>query len=236
MCCLFGCNNNFNCHCNSTRNFDTVPRCCRGPMGPTGASGARGPIGPQGPTGATGPQGPAGPQGLTGATGPQGLTGATGPQGPIGPQGLTGATGPQGPVGPQGPTGATGPQGPAGLSDAIYASIADTTVVAGGIIPIALDTATPDTSMSVVNNQIEITEDGVYLVSFSADGTVAGQDFLTSLYLNGAQVPNETLTQPDGASKTLLLSLTDGDALSIYNTSTAVVDLSSASLLALKVS
>lgn len=49
------------------------------PPGPTGATGATGPIGATGPTGATGPQGV---KGDTGATGPQGTVGATGPTGP----------------------------------------------------------------------------------------------------------------------------------------------------------
>ena len=61
-----------------------------------------------GPTGATGATGPIGPPGATGPTGPAGATGATGPAGP------TGATGATGPAGVTGPTGATGAEGVTG--------------------------------------------------------------------------------------------------------------------------
>lgn len=71
----------------------------KGPVGPTGATGATGPTGKVGPTGATGA---VGPTGATGAVGPTGATGA------VGPTGKTGAVGPTGPTGAKGPTGATG--------------------------------------------------------------------------------------------------------------------------------
>jgi hypothetical protein len=82
--------------------------------GPTGATGAQGPIGLTGPTGPAGEQGPiglTGPAGPTGAQGIQGLTGPTGAQGPIGLTGPTGATGAQGPIGLSGPSGAAGLDG-----------------------------------------------------------------------------------------------------------------------------
>ena len=236
MCCFFGHNNNFNqnpyYNLSSARVFYPVNRCCPGPQGPTGASGARGPIGPQGPVGPIGPQGP------TGATG---ATGAIGPQGPIGPTGATGATGPQGPVGPTGATGATGatgPQGPAGLTDSIYASIGDTTVTADTIIPLALTSETPLSTMNVINNAVDITEDGFYLISYSAFGSVADQtEFETSLYVNDTPVANESLTFVNGeggGSKTILLSLSSGDSVAIYNTSTSTATLTGASILVAK--
>ncbi len=96
----------------------TGPTGATGPMGPTGPAGATGPMGPTGPAGATGPMGPTGPAGSPGgATGPAGPTGPTGVPGTTGPAGATGATGAQGPAGAtgsQGPVGATGPQGIAG--------------------------------------------------------------------------------------------------------------------------
>ena len=59
--------------------------------GPTGASGATGPVGPAGPQGATGFVGPPGASGPAGPSGPAGASGATGP---VGPAGASGATGP----------------------------------------------------------------------------------------------------------------------------------------------
>ena len=257
MCCLFGSNSCCN-RCNNT----TI---IRGPVGPTGATGARGPIGPQGPvgpagpqgaTGATGPIGPIGPTGATGATGatgpigPIGPIGPQGPQGPIGPagpQGATGATGAIGPIGPTGATGATGPigpigpqgpAGPAGLSDAIFASSGADTVDAGAIIPLALVVATPDTSLSVSDNAVNVTEDGTYLASYFVGGSVPTNEFITALYLNGAPITGETIVQSNSAgaaSKTILLNLSAGDTLSIYNTSATEATLSGASITVLKV-
>ena len=216
MCCFFNSNSCGRCNCNNV----TV---VRGPAGPTGATGARGPIGPQGATGATGPQGPAGP------IGPQGATGAIGPQGPVGP------------VGPQGATGATGPQGPvgpAGTSDAIYASSGAVVVAEGEIIPITLTTASPATTMTVSDNAVNITEDGTYLVSYYVGGSVPANEFVVSLYLNGTAVTNENIVQSNSAgaaSKTILLNLTSGDTLSLYNTSASEATLSDASITVLKI-
>ena len=215
MCCLFGSNSCCN-RCNNT----TI---IRGPVGPTGATGARGPIGPQGPVG---------------PAGPQGATGATGPIGPIGPTGATGATGATGPIGPIGPQGPQGPAGPAGLSDAIYASSGADTVDAGAIIPLALVVATPDTSLSVSDNAVNVTEDGTYLASYFVGGSVPTNEFITALYLNGAPITGETIVQSNSAgaaSKTILLNLSAGDTLSIYNTSATEATLSGASITVLKV-
>ena len=255
MCNNFGCQHH--CHsCNlvrqgvgpianddaffNRRSCNNNPVIIRGPVGPTGATGARGPIGPQGPvgpigpTGATGATGPIGPQGPVGPTGATGATGATGPVGPIGP------IGPQGPVGPTGATGATGPvgpQGPAGTNDSIYAVLNGTTADAGASIPLTLGTSTIDSSMSVSDNAINITEDGVYLVSYFADGSVTADDFSISLYQNGSALTGETITVTgtDGAvSKTILVNASAGDTLSIYNSATSQATLDGASITALK--
>ena len=231
MCNLFGCNNCCNSNGSARQGINTLSdannaffssRCCnnnpviiRGPVGPTGATGARGPIGPQGPVG------PIGPTGATGATG------ATGPQGPVGP------------VGPTGATGATGPQGPAGTGDAIYASVGTATVASGEIIPIVLDTATTTTTMSVSNNAINITEDGVYLVSYFANGS-AGEtsSFSITLYQNGSAITGETITLTDeeggAVSKTILVNANAGDTLAIYNSSNTTATLLGASITSLK--
>ncbi len=234
MCNLCGCNGGCNNGFNNRQGFNPINdniynrRCCnnnpiiiRGPQGATGATGARGPIGPQG------------------ATGPAGPVGATGPIGPVGPRGRTGATGP---IGPQGPTGATGPQGPvgpAGTNDAIYASISASTVLSDDIIPLALTLATSDTTMSVSDNAVNITQTGVYLISYFADGDVATDNFSVGLFINDFPVANETLTftQPSGlASKTILFFLNAGDTVSLYNTSDETATINTASLTLLRLS
>ena len=202
---IFYNNNSSNgCRCNNN------PVIIRGPVGPTGATGARGPIGPQGPVGPIGP------------------TGATGATGPIGPQGPIGLTGPAGPA---------GPQGPSGTNDAIYANINTVAVASGAIIPLALNTQTIDSSMSIFNNAVDITEDGVYLVSYFANGDVATGDYEVSLYLNGAPIANEVLSfvgTTGLGSKTILLTLSAGDSVALYNTSDSTATLASASLTLLK--
>ena len=235
MCCLFGNNyNNRNCCCN--RNV-----YIRGPIGPTGATGARGPQGPQGPVGPIGPTGATGATGAIGPQGPAGATGATGPQGPVGATGAIGPQGPAGPVGPQGPqgeTGATGPQGPAGpagSSDAIYASAPLTTVASNAIIPLALTTASPVSTMSVVDNAVTVADAGTYLVSYFYQNEPEKQNASVSLYLNGAPVANEVLSDESSASRTILLDLAAGDAIAIYNTSATATDFASASITAVKI-
>lgn len=223
MCCLFGNNNNNHCCCNQ--------RVIRGPIGPTGAQGARGPQGPQGPVG---PIGPTGATGATGAQGPIGPVGPVGPQGPVGATGATGATGAQGPIGPVGPQ---GPVGPAGTNDAIYASSAVATVATGAIIPLTLNASTAPTTLSVVNNEVSVADAGSYLVSYFTNGSVATGDFSTTLYLNDTAIVNEEiiLTDSSGAgSKTILLNLSAGDTLALYNTSDTDATLSGASLTVLK--
>ena len=214
MCC------SFNCNCSQNRCNHNV--YIRGPQGPTGATGARGPIGPQGPQG------------------PIGLTGATGPIGPQGPAGATGATGPIGPQGPAGATGATGPigpQGPAGTGDAIYANANAVTVASGTIFPLALNSVTPDSTMSVSGNAVNVSEAGYYLVSYSVSSSTDGNQFVATLYLNGAPVADENIIPADDAStssKTILLSIPAGSTLALYNTSANEATLSSASLTLLK--
>ncbi|MBR7159616.1 MAG: hypothetical protein IKD20_01135 [Clostridia bacterium] len=216
----------------------------QGPMGPMGAMGPQGPIGPTGATGATGPVGPVGPTGATGATGPVGPvgpTGATGATGPVGPIGPIGPQGPQGETGATGATGPVGPQGPAGTNDAIYAGVYAGTTATDTVLPIALVQETADSTMSITDNSISITESGVYLVSYSLSGTpdAGGSDLSVSLYNNAVAVPNETIsvdttTEEASVSRTILLSLTEGDLLSIYNTSDSTITLGSATLTVLR--
>ena len=176
---------------------------------------------------------------LRGAQGPQGPMGATGPIGPQGPVGATGPIGPQGPVGATGATGPIGPQGPAGTGDGLYASSSSATITTGQIIPLTLVSSTPNTTLSVSNGSVNVTEDGTYLVSYFADvlGTSGTQS--VSLYLNGAPVPNETINVATGSnstssSKTIILTISAGSTLSLYNDSGVNVAVNNASLTVLK--
>jgi len=214
-----------------------------GPQGPRGVQGPQGPAGPVGATGATGAVGPIGPQGPVGPAGPVGATGATGAVGPIGPQGPVGPVGPAGPTGAVaaagavGPIGPQGPVGPAGTNDAVYAVSTAATIAAGEIIPITLSAATADTTMTITDNAVNITEAGTYLVSYYVGGSVATNEFVTALYLNGAEIANENIVQSNSAgaaSKTVLLNLSAGDTLSLYNTSATEATLSAAAITVLK--
>jgi hypothetical protein len=107
------------------------------------------------------------------------------------------------------------------------------------IIPLDFISQTPDSTLSVTNNTIAISETGTYLVTYYAAGSVATGEFITSLYLNGAPILNENIVQSNSAgaaSKTILLSLNAGDELSLYNTSEGEATLSSASITVLKLS
>ena len=220
-CCNNGCNN-----CNCRQRVIVGPQ---GPQGPRGPVGPTGPTGATGATGATGPQGPQGPIGLTGATGPQGpigLTGATGPQGPQGPIGLTGATGPQGPQ---------GEQGPAGTSDALFANSGASTLEGGETAPLNLNTATPDTTMSVSANAVTVTESGYYLVSYYLSGSSTNTNY--SLNLNDTVV--STLLNVDEdintLSKTLILNIPAGSSLTLSNSGTSTINVVNTGLTVLKI-
>ena len=138
---------------------------------------------PQGRAGVTGPTGPTGAT-TTGATGPTGITGPTGVTGPSGLNGLTGITGPTGlsitgPTGVIGLAGITGPQGPTGSSivnlDHIFVGF--TMALGDPIIQVNSNEAVGFTSSvgtmtyDVINKGINITEPGIYEVSFGYNST-----------------------------------------------------------------
>ncbi len=220
MCFFFGNNGcgGWNCGNNAV--------IIRGPRGPVGPAGPRGAQGPQGP------QGPVGPQGATGATGAAGATGATG------------ATGPQGPAGATGATGATGPQGPQGIpgtNDIIYASAGADSVTTDTDYPITQTAATAGTTMSVSSNAVNLPAAGLYLVSFFANGSVPSDDMVTSLYFNGAQVTNESITTANTASsesagsKTILYNAASAGTLTVRNSSTQTVTSTGVGLLVMRI-
>jgi hypothetical protein len=92
--------------------------------------------------------------------------------------------------------------------------------------------------MTVSDNAVNITEDGTYLVSYFVGGSVPTNEFITALYLNGSAITGENIVQSNSAgaaSKTVLLNLSAGDNLSLYNTSGTDATLSGASITAVKV-
>ena len=94
--------------------------------------------------------------------------------------------------------------------------------------------------MSVANNAITVTDEGEYLVSYFANGSVPSDNFTVALYLNGSAVSNETLTitstanETASGSKTILLTVPAGGTLSLYNTSAQTATLTGASITVLK--
>ena len=135
--------------------------------------------------------------------------------------------------------GPIGPQGPAGTNDVIYAGVGTSTVATDEVIPIALINATPDTTMSVSNNAVNLADAGTYIVSFSVDGSTTAENLSATLYLNGAPITNESVIESSNgalasASKTALITTTGASTLSIYNTSTADATLNNASIMVLK--
>jgi collagen type I alpha len=161
--------------------FPVSVKRCRGPTGPTGATGSQGPTGYTGPTGPTGLQGPTGsqgsigPQGYTGAQGPKGFTGSPGPLGPTGSMGSLGYTGPTGPA-----AGAVVFGGTATLT-AEACGLATVNVVNSSIRPTAVIVATPaqDPTHQFQNWFVHNVSDG----SFKLSGTSCGSASLEFFYL-----------------------------------------------------
>ncbi len=144
------------------------------------------PPGSPGRPGPPGPQGPQGPQGPAGAIGPPGPAGAIGPIGPAGEIG---------PAGPAGAPGSAGPPGPPGsLASFVYRFSTDHAItILGGDdfeFPSGNIPATP-TGITLPNaKETILTENGCYLVSFTAD--VIGALTSISINLNGAPVVGGT--------------------------------------------
>lgn len=144
-------------------------------------------------------------------------------------------------IGPQGPRGPQGPQGIPGTNDIVYAGVNTATPVATAtIIPIGQINSTPNSTMTVSNNAVNLPSAGTYLISYSVNGAVPTGNLATSLYLNGAPIPNETITMTNTAnalssgSKTVLITTTGPATLSLFNTSTDTATYNSAVLSVLR--
>src|SRR5207249_1604743 len=128
-------------------------------------------------------------------TGPTGFTGPTGPTGRTGPTGITGPTGPTGPTGRTGPTGKAGAIGDFGM---VYIPLTFPSVilVAGGAdIPFgtfgALNpNSSPSITLVAASDAIQVSQAGIYQVTF---GTFITQGLTLgywALEINGAAPPD----------------------------------------------
>lgn len=144
--------------------------------------------GKDGERGPQGPQGEQGIQGIKGDKGDKGDTGPVGPQGEQGPQGIQGEPGSQGPKGEKGDTGEQGPQGVPGKNGnaatvqigTVQTGEPDTQASvsnSGNENNAVFDFVIPrgetgdsyfkglDLSQGTLSNPIELTEDGLYVVT-----------------------------------------------------------------------
>ncbi|PEL97655.1 hypothetical protein CN604_18480 [Bacillus wiedmannii] len=154
------------------------------------------------------------------------------PTGPTGPTGITGPTGPTGigSTGPTGPTGGTGSTGPTGSGVTPVFGMLNTEPVTD--IPTVDDTNIDFTNtgpfsgviLSTADNSIMVGSAGVYAVTFSTEVFVSGEDsgtLITNFTINDtvnflSQIridldPGNRIM----ASKTVLLSLNQGDVLRV---------------------
>lgn len=187
---------------------------------------------PRGVTGPTGPQGPTGPTGATGATGATGVTGPTGPigvTGPTGPTGLQGATGPTGATGVTGPTGATGPTGPAyGLNayGGLYTTTGTLNLTTDTPAQITLENEMPLYNVTTGSNAINIAQDGVYEINYSATlSTDTAADIGVSVREGTTNITGTLQTveaengDPETFGGSIIVELESGDTIDLAVTS-----------------
>ncbi|MCH5350617.1 MAG: collagen-like protein [Clostridiales bacterium] len=201
------------------------PQGAQGAQGATGPQGEQGIQGVPGPQGEQGLQGVAGTNGTDGAAATvtvgtvdtlepdqnatvtnSGTTtaavlnfgiprGATGPQGPQGDQGIQGVPGPQGVQGEQ------GEQGPATNGLAAYGGLysTDTSTVsltAGTPVTATLGSQMPELNVTLGTNQITVTEDGDYEITYGLVGSVSPASTVTlSVNVNGTPEPSGVISQ-----------------------------------------
>ena len=145
----------------------------------------------------------------------------------------------------QGPQGPMGPQGVPGVSNGAYAAGSVQAVAVGGTVALAANTATPDSTVTVSNNAVQLPA-GTYLITYGAgiQGDAGAATEVTpwqlSLYANGSAVVGETLSvgtygaMGTRAEKTILYVAAVDTALTLVNTSAATIDLSDANMTVLQ--
>ncbi len=132
------------------------------------------------------------------------------------------------------------PQGPSGLNDGIYGIASTATSAQGAIIPLTLYASTAPTVMTIAENAVNVPE-GTYLVSYSLNASSTTATTIgVGLYLNGALITTENITESVTAdetvalSKTAIVTVTAPSTISIYNTSNADVTIVNAGLSVVK--
>ncbi len=121
-------------------------------------------------------------------------------------------------------------------SDSMYADGGTQSVATTAVIPLAQAGATPDTTLTVSANAVNVPA-GTYLVSYGATGTsTATGDLSVQLYADGAGVAGSTVTDnatgvdAGNVSKTLIYTAAAPATLSLYNVSAETVNLTDAYL------
>ncbi len=155
-------------------------------------------------------------------------SGPPGTAGPQGPQGPMGAPGPQGPQGVRGPTGLAGPAGPGVASNpSMFEGATGTVVAAGAAFPFATTAINGSNVNQIDPTTFLIRQDGVYAVHYFVQAAAGTGNAVVALYLNGAPVPQSSLTAPQGStvalSNTYLLTLRAGDRLQLVNIGAAPI-------------
>uniref|UniRef100_UPI0028A9116E BclA C-terminal domain-containing protein n=1 Tax=Faecalispora jeddahensis TaxID=1414721 RepID=UPI0028A9116E len=153
-----------------------------------------------------------------------------GATGEIGPTGPAGATGEIGPTGPAGATGEIGPTGPTPTQTSFFA-FQDTgtytlALFVNGGVPVNLDieVSSPNITPIAGNTQFQVTEGGIYQVSYSVNVTVNNPPI--GVAISAGAPPTPTIYQPSvtdsvsdevllAASLTCLIELAAGDVVSL---------------------
>lgn len=138
-----------------------------------------------------------------------------------------------------------GPQGVPGVNNGAYAAGSVQAVAVGGTVALAAHTATPESTVTVTNNAVQLPA-GTYLITYGAG--VQGEEgaatevtpWQLSLYANGSAIVGETLSvgtygaMGTRAEKTILYTAAVDTALTLVNTSANTVNLSDANMTVLQ--
>lgn len=146
--------------------------------------------------------------------------------------------------GPQGPAGPAGPQGPMGMGIAAYATSGAITVAGSTVIPLAIATTTPTTTITGMNNGVYLPA-GTYLVGYGATAltadatTTAEVPLAVSLQAGGATLTGETVrdtvsaTAYGNVAKTIVYNST-GTYLTLANDSAEAMEFDNAYITAVR--